>query len=615
MNNSRRNATKTRARQARTFVMALLGIMIAVFFRVQVFGSAEWSLQSESNRLRPMTLPAPRGAIRDRVGRPLADNVSGYSLSILSANRDSMMSTLTRIREHMEIEEARFNHVADQIRSGSVRPILVNVDASFDAVAALQERRSIFPRVLIETRPKRRYPSGELGAHIVGRVGEINQEELDSPEFEGAQPGLVVGRSGLEWQYESTLQGEAGVRYVEVDATGRIVGARRGFRRVEEIPGLDLDLYLDLDLMHWIHDIFPEGMAGAVVALEVETGGILALYSAPSYDPNVFAGVVDQRAWNRYTQDPTSPLFNRSISAKYPPGSPMKLVTALVALEAGVISPTERMPVPCNGGYQYGGRYWRCWNARGHGSLDLADAIKHSCNVYFYQVGVGIGLQRMLDRVNSMGFGSRCGIDLPSEAAGTYPDGLDFWVRRYGYSPREGEVLNLAIGQGPIEQTPLMVAQYFLAIARDGSAPAPSLNRDAPPREGFRLDIPEESLAAVREGLRRVTQQGGTAYLSSLEHFDLLGKTGTAQSVEGRPDHAWFAALAGPRGQRPEIVVVAIVEFGGGGSSVAAPVVAKAADFYLRGEHGIPRDTIQTLRDYIFAGRNTAWSRPQGPGP
>ena len=599
-----------RARRARVIVMALLGLLVAVFFRAQVYRSSDWRLQADSNRLRPLTLPAPRGTIRDRAGRPLADNIPGYSVSILSASPDSMMSSLNRVREHLEIGERRLASALQQIEDRSPRPILLSVDASFDAVAALEERSAVFPRLLIETRPKRRYPAGEVGAHIVGSVGEINQQELESEQFEDAQPGLIVGRSGIEWQYESILQGGPGVRYVEVDATGRIVGSHRGFRRVEEEPGGDLDLHLDLDLMEWIHHIFPEGMAGSVVALDVETGGILALYAAPSYDPNVFAGVVDQEEWLRLINDSTSPLFNRAITAKYPPGSPMKLVTALIGLEAGVIRPEDRMPVACSGGYNYGGRRWGCWREEGHGSLDLADAIKNSCNVYFYQVALRIGFHRMLERVNQMGFGGTCGVDLPGEATGTYPEGPEFWVRRYGYSPREGEVLNLAIGQGPIAQTPLMVAQYFLAIARDGSAPSPALYRDAPATEGFRFEVPPEHLEVIREGLRRVTQQGGTAYLSSLEHFDLMGKTGTAQSVEGRDNHAWFGAIAGPRGGSPEIVVVALVEFGGGGSAVAAPLVAKTADFYLRGEHGIPRDTIQTLGEYYQVGRNTAWARP-----
>ncbi len=611
MNTYHYHQRRLRAVQARLVVTTLLGLLVAVFFRAQVHSSDDWSLQSESNRLRPLTLPAPRGTILDRAGRPLADNVPGYSVSILPAVPDSVLSTLERVRRFLEIGEEHYGRLREQARAGGAQPMLVSLDAPFDAVAAIEARRAIFPRVLIETRPKRRYPAGEVGAHVVGSVGEINRTELDSPEFEGAEPGLIVGRSGIEWQYESSLRGEAGVRYVEVDAAGRIVGSFRGSQRVDETPGQDLELHLDRDLMEWIHRIFPEGSDGAVVALEVATGGVLAMYSAPSYDPNVFAGVVDQEEWDRLNRDPRSPLFNRTISAKYPPGSPMKLITALVALEAGLITPDERMPVACGGGYFYGGRLWRCWDENGHGSLDLADAIKSSCNVYFYQVGLRVGLARMLDRVNEMGFGGRCGIDLPSEVAGTYPEGPEFWVRRYGYSPREGEVLNLAIGQGPIEQTPLMVAQYFLAVARDGSAPAPTLVRGAPAADGFRFDVSGEALEVVREGLRRVTQQGGTAYLSSLEHFDLLGKTGTAQSVEGRETHSWFGAIAGPRGGEPEIVVVAMVEFGGGGSEVAAPLVAKAADFYLRGVHGIPRDTIQTLREHLFAGRSTAgWTLP-----
>lgn len=608
MRTSEQHQRGIRARRARTVVVTLLGVLVAVFFRAQVYRASDWGLQAESNRLRPLTLPPPRGTIRDRAGRPLADNTPGYSVSILSASPDSMLSSLSRVREHLEIGASRLERALQQIEERSPRPILLSVDASFDAVAALEERSSAFPRLLIETRPKRRYPAGEVGAHIVGSVGEINQQELDSEQFEGAQPGLIVGRTGIEWQYESILRGQPGVRYVEVDASGRIVGSHRGFRRVEEQPGGDLDLHLDLDLMEWIHHIFPEGLGGAVVVLDVETGGVLALYATPSYDPNVFAGVVDQEEWRRLSQDSASPLFNRAITAKYPPGSPMKLVTALIGLETGVISPTDRMPVACNGGYYYGDRLWRCWDEDGHGSLDLIGAIGHSCNVYFYQVALRIGLQRMLERVNQMGFGGACGVDLPGEATGTYPDGPEYWVRRYGYRPREGEVLNLAIGQGPIAQTPLMVAQYLLAIARDGSAPSPVLYRDAPTTEGFRFEVSRENLEVIREGLRRVTQAGGTAYLSSLEHFEVLGKTGTAQSVEGRPNHSWFGAIVGPRGGAPEIVVVALVEYGGSGSLVAAPLVSKTADFYLRGEHGIPRDTIQTLREYFGAGRNTAWT-------
>ena len=601
--------------RARVVVVALLGVLIAVLFRFQVLKSSDWLLESQSNRLRPLTVPAPRGVIRDRVGRVLADNVPGYSVSIIHDQPDSMISTLSRLREHLELGDRRFEVLAAQARSGPPRPLLVSVDAPFDVVAALQERRSIFPRLLIESRPKRRYPAGRVGAHVIGYVGEINEAEVEAREGEGAEPGWIVGRSGVEAQYELTLQGKPGIRYVEVDAAGRIVGPFTGVRSVTEEPGEDLELNLDLELMQWIDHIFPEGMNGSVVALEVETGGVLALYSAPAYDPNVFAGVVDRSEWDRLVQDPESPLYHRAVMGKYPPGSPWKLATVAIALDLGVISPTERMPISCRGSYVFGNRSYRCWKPEGHGSLDLVGAIQHSCNVYFYQVGVRIGLARMLEVGNRMGFGEQCGIDLPNEARGNFPEGPEFWERRYGYQPREGEALNLAIGQGPNDQTPLKIAQFLVAIARDGSAPAPSLFRsetDDRIEASWRLEIPEEHLEHIREGIRRVTREGGTAYRSSLEHFDLLGKTGTAQSGGGRPDHAWFTGMASPYGEAPEIVVVALVEFGGSGSGVAAPLVAKTADFYLRGKYGIPRDTIQTLGEYQLAGRSTAWARRPG---
>ena len=605
-------AVRVLAVRARVVVVVLLGVLVAVLFRFQVLRSSDWLLESQSNRLRPLTVPAPRGVIRDRAGRVFAENVPGYSVSVIHDRPDSMISTLQRLREHLEFDDRRFEELADRARTGPPRPLLVSVDAPFDAVAALQERRSIFPRLLIESRPKRRYPVGRVGAHVIGYVGEINEAEVEAREAEGAEPGWIVGRSGVEARYESTLQGRPGMRYVEVDAAGRIVGSFEGVPGVAAEPGTDLQLNLDLELMEWIDRIFPEGMNGSVVALDVETGGVLALYSAPAFDPNVFAGVVDRSEWDRLVQDPESPLYHRAVMGKYPPGSLWKLATAAIALDLGVVTPSQRMPVSCRGSYVFGNRTYRCWKPEGHGSLDLAGAIQHSCNVYFYQLGVKIGLVRMLEVGNRMGFGEQCGIDLPTEAGGTFPEGPEYWERRFGYRAQEGEALNLAIGQGPNGQTPLKMAQFVLAIARDGSAPAPSVLHSAAAgaaEASWSLDIPWEHLEQVREGMRRVTREGGTAYLSSLEHFDLLGKTGTAQSGGGRPSHAWFTAIAGPHGEAPEIVVVALVEFGESGSGVAAPLVAKTADFYLRGQHGIPRDTIQTLGEHLVAGRNTAWAR------
>lgn len=603
--------SRARATTTRIAVLALLGLLAGVLFRYQVVASEAWLLEAQSNRLRKLAVPAPRGVIRDRAGRVLADNVPGYSIAIIPDRADSMVATLDRVRQHLDISDRRYRELARQSGARPTRPVLITLDAPFESVAALQERRSAFPRLLIESRPKRRYPAREVGAHAIGYVGEIDESELEARRDEGVAPGLIVGKVGLEAQYDRVLGGKPGTRYVEVDAQGRIVGAFSGVRGTASEPGGDLDLHLDLELMEWIHRIFPEGKKGSVVMLDVPTGGVLALYSAPAFDPNVFAGVVDRGDWERYVRDRDSPLYHRAVRGKYPPGSQWKLATAAMALELGVVNPTERMPVSCRGSFVFGNRAYRCWKEEGHGSLQLAEAIQHSCNVYFYQLGARIGLSRTLEIGNRMGFGTRCGIDLPQDAGGTFPEDIGFWERRFGYEPREGEAISLSIGQGPNDQTPLKMAQFLLAIARDGSAPPPVLRRmgaDETPGDAWRLHIPRPHLEQIREGMRRVMSPGGTAYASSIEHFDLLGKTGTAQSGGDRPTHAWFSAIAGPHGAPPEVVAVALVEFGGGGSEVAAPLVAKAVDFYLRGEHGIRRDTIQTLREHLQAGRSIGWA-------
>ncbi|MDH3223474.1 MAG: penicillin-binding transpeptidase domain-containing protein, partial [Gemmatimonadota bacterium] len=360
---------RRKAVRARFLVSVVLGILLVSLFRAQVLRSQDWALQSESNRLRSLVEPAPRGIIRDRQGRVVADNVPGYSVSILPADPDSMIATLVRLSAHLEISEARRRIVEEAARARSGRPVLLSVSVPFDAVSAIEERRTGFPNVLIDTRPRRRYPSGPVAAHVVGYVGEINEDELDSEAFEGAEPGTIVGRAGIENQYEALLQGQAGARYVEVDARGRIVGSFLGQPSALARPGMDIDLNIDLDLMEWIHKIFPDTMSGSVVALDVETGGVLALYSAPTYDPNLFTGVLDPEVWEGLTQDPRSPLLNRALMGKYPPGSPWKLATAAIALELGVIQPQETMPIACEGSLRFGNRVFRCWDPRGHGSV------------------------------------------------------------------------------------------------------------------------------------------------------------------------------------------------------------------------------------------------------
>jgi penicillin-binding protein 2 len=598
----------------------LVALLLGAFFRIQVLGSSVWALRADSNRLRQLPVPAPRGTIYDRNEDILADNAPGYAVTLLPGPPDSIQATLGRLAPHMDLSPARIDRLLEDLRRYG-RELVVDADADFAVVSALEERRSEFPDVFVEMRPRRRYLAGPAAAHLLGYVGEITASELESDAFpdERYEQGMTVGKTGLEREYEGRLQGDQGLRYVEVDARGRIVGDFSGLTDRVARRGEELRLNIDLELQKWIHGIFPDSMRGAVVALDPADGSVLALYSAPAFDPNDFVGGIDVDLWNDLNTDEGKPLFNRAVMGLYAPASTWKLAAAGIALDLGAVDPEEVMPIPCEGAWYWGGRLRRCHDPEGHGYNNLTQAIGNSCNIYFYQLGLRVSLQRMLDRATEIGFSRRCGIDLPQESQGVFPTEKAYWNRVWGYTPQEGEVLNLAIGQGPNSQTPLKMAQFYVALARDGSAPAPALAKGIELGESWSLNLAPEHLASLREGLRTVTAPGGTAHFGgTLEHWEVLGKTGSGQnpqSLQGLAEaDAWFAGMVGPFGAPPEIVVVALVEFGASGSRVAAPLVSKTADFYLRKKHGIPIDTIQTLGEHLMTRGWPAWYRERFGG-
>jgi penicillin-binding protein 2 len=529
---------------------------------------------------------------------------------VLRESRESTRQSLERLRPYLGLSDERIEILMGQYQRWE--PLVVEIDTDFEVVSILEERSEDFPGIEIEMRPKRRYIGGRAMSHVLGYVNEITAEELAEPRFSEYEPGLLIGKVGIERQYEERLQGRQGVRNIEVDALGRIVGSLAGIDRDAGDPGEDIHLTLDLELMEWIHSIFPDSLSGAVVALDPTDGGVLALYSNPTFDPNAFVSGLTPEEWAVLESDPETPLFNRAVTGTYPPGSTWKLAAAAIALDRGAVGPREFMPEPCTGGIFIGEDYRRCWDPEGHGYLDLAGAIANSCNVYFYQLGLKIGLDPLLEDGIRMGFAQQTGIDLPQESSGTFPEGRQYWDSVFGYTPQENEVLNLAIGQGPNDQTVVKIAQLYLALATDGSAPTPHLIENPDPTLGWSLpNMTRESMEVLREGMRGVTSPGGTAYFgTALEHWEVLGKTGTSQNPQDtlRP-HAWFAGMAGPWGKDPEIVVVALVEFGESGSGMAAPLMAKTADFYLRRKHGLPIDTVQTLREHFEAGRPAPWAR------
>ena len=568
-----------RLRLTRTVVLGAAAALVLVFFRTQILDHSKYQLQSETNRLRPIPLPAPRGIITDRNGKILAENLTGYTVSLLPADEDSLRATLRRIAPIVKLDNLAVERLLIRYRRTPYLPVSVLPNATFEVVSALEERRLIFPGLLIQPEPKRHYPDSSLVAHLVGYVGELTETERAQRRFAAVRLGGLLGKGGLERQYDDSLRGADGVRFVEVSALGHVVREGGTASRLPPVPGRAVHTTIDLELQRYIAQIFPAGQRGAVLALNPNTGEILALYSAPGFDPNAFVGGVDPDYWRRLSVSEAHPLFDRTIQARYPPGSTWKLAMAAMALRRGVVTLRSRMPIPCRGGLQYGNRFFRCWSAQGHGDLVLADAIAQSCDVYFYQLGLKLGLTSLFEDATGLGFRSRTGIDLPGEITSEFPSGTDYYDRVYG--PRRwtsAVTLNLAIGQGENAQTLVNMVRFYQMLASDGRARSLYLVHPSSSGPTPSLGLSPEHLAGLRQAMTWVVQRGtarGAGRFGGT--IEIAGKTGTAQNPHG-PAHGWFIGFA--PAEKPEIVVGAIVEFAREGPYVA-PLVTRVIGHYL----------------------------------
>ncbi|MDH3427676.1 MAG: penicillin-binding protein 2 [Gemmatimonadota bacterium] len=583
---------RRRARGAAGLLWLAIGILLISFFRLQVIGRTEYRLRSEENRLRALTIPPARGSIVDRRGLLLAENVPGYSLSVLPGPVDSVRATLARLAPHVGLSAEEITDLVDQFRQRPTSSVIVRDDLDQDQVAAIEQRRPQFRTAVIEMHPRRRYPPGPPIAHVVGYVGEISEAELELPEFEGYEPGRSVGKGGLERQYEAEVGGTPGVHFVEVNARGSIVSEFGPRPSIPSVPGEDLRLSLDLTLQQLADSLFPDTMKGGVVAFDPRNGEVLLLYSHPTYDPNKFIGGISNADWALLRDDPDQPLLNRAAAALYPPGSTWKLLLASLALNDGLATMDTHMPSSCAGTLQYGTRTFRCWKDVGHGNLDLAGAIKESCNVFFYQLGMRLGLDRLLAGTDALGFNSRTGLDLPSEVRGQVPPTREWYDNRFG--PRgwtESVTLNLSIGQGEISQSLLGMAQFYAALAVGGAPPVPHLRRsevlDAR-RAPWSLELSAIHRQELVEALVAVVNDPkGTAFPYRPSEYVVAGKTGTAQNPHGEP-HSWFVGF-GPVDD-PRIVIAAIVENGhpDNTTSLAVPLAMRLMQEYLRAEGVAP---------------------------
>jgi penicillin-binding protein 2 len=575
-------------------IVAAVLVLTFGFWNHQMVESSYYAQKAEANQIRQVPLIAQRGRIYDRNGNVLADNRPSYNIVLIRENSPhTVEQTVGMLSPGIDLSVPELLDRVDRRRRQALyRPIVLKEDASMSDMAFVTAHRYELPEITVEFQPKRRYPDLEIAAHAIGYVGEITENELMTPDFLDYHSGDQVGKSGLERQYDAVLRGKDGFRRVIVDSVGREVGE---LYAEPPVPGNDLHTTLDLDLQLAAEKEIGD-RTGVAVAMDPNTGEILAMVSKPAFDPNLFATRISQTDWSGLLNDPRKPLQNRAIQNHYSPGSVFKVFMAAAGLEAEVISPLQTLF--CPGHATFYGHTFGCHG--NHGTVGLHEAIVSSCNVFFYNVGKDLGIEKISHYATQMGMGRKTGIDLPNESAGLIPS-TEWKQRVLKTSWYAGETISVSIGQGYVSVTPLQATWAMGGLATGGRLRQPHLvNPDGVRKLGFnvadlkQLDYPihQSTVDIISKGMWGVVNEGGTATVARIEGFDVAGKTGTAQVVgngaglKGKEyeDHAWFVGFAPYR--NPEIVVGAFIENGGFGGVAAAPVARAVMDTYYKKKMG-----------------------------
>jgi penicillin-binding protein 2 len=579
-------------------------VLVARLWYLQVVRGGDLHQQAQNNRIRIRRMRALRGLIYDRHQRLLADNHPGFNLSLIPEEVHNIESLAAAIHEHIPdlVAAAIINRYREVPRHLHYKPIKLKNNLDRDELARLAAHQAGLPGILIEIEPLRTYPYDNACAHVLGYLGYINETELAQPAYASYYPDDLVGRTGVEAVYEEVLRGIDGTRQVEVNAMGREV---RSHVMAAPKAGSNLILTIDIDLQRQATELLA-GQTGAIVALDPRTGDVLAMASSPTFSNNLFATRISRKDWQHLQSNPLHPLQNRALQGTYPPGSTFKSIVAAAALEDGVV--TDRTTFFCNGIHRLGDGIFRCWNKYGHGTVDLGRSLKESCDVYYYNLGERIPIDRIAHYAAMFGLGKETGIDLPQECPGLVP--TSSWKLKHIHQQwYGGETLSVAIGQGYLTATPLQMAAAYVPIANGGTWFRPRLVREIiAPEAGKRaeilphprtLKIDPQHLEKIRRALWRVVNEPrGTAYTLGQQYPDveMAGKTGTAQVVRMRHDkqtdadeiprqyrdHAWFVGFAPYR--EPRIVVAALVEHGGHGGSAAGPLVGELIARHLAAE-------------------------------
>ena len=583
--------------------IALLQYVIAVSFlgllsgywRLQIGQRQQYMDQAERNRIRNLPVIAPRGRILDREGRVLADNFPAFSVLLMRESSATLApERVAGVARGLQLDPVELQHLMERTaKLPRFQPVLLKQSATLEDIAFVESHRLEYPELDLIQVQQRLYPKHDVAAALLGYVGEVTEEMIAKPGS-SYRPGDVVGKFGIEGEYNQVLSGRDGMRRVVVNSRGQEMGS---LTTINALPGNDLRLTLDLDLQ-MAAEVSLGDRAGAVVALNPRTGEVLAMVSHPSFDPNDFAKRIDPTEWNRLTNDPLKPLMNKAIQAQLAPGSVFKVVTATAALETGTIKPD--FTLHCAGAVTIYDHLYHDWvweKHRGHGTVDLHRAIRESCDVYFYTLGKMLGIEKLDYFANRLGLGERTGIDLPAEGSGLMPS--PGWVQRaFKRKWWAGETISVAIGQGAVSVTPLQLAYMIGGIASGGFFPRPHLafrdqlrvlGVDPPDKPGRDLPLSDETVAALKSGMWSVVNEGGgTGTAARCPGIEIAGKTGTAQVVSSELQefakkaefntNAWFVGYAPP--DKPEIVVAALV-MQGGHSAVAVPIARDVIKAYF----------------------------------
>lgn len=558
--------------------LSLFLILFARFAQLQIYNWDKYFRESERNRIREIITEPPRGLILDRNGEVLVDNRPAYSVSVVPyeiLKSDTSLYLLSSIIHQEPIELIK---KIKRAKGGNFTPVKLKRQVGFRALSEIEEHRLDLPGVLYRIESKRLYPAGVRASHLFGYLGEITFEELLEKKDQEYRMGDLVGKQGIELQYEKYLRGESGVQYVEVDALGREVRDLPELAGKSPVPGKNLYLTIEAEIQRYLEREMAD-KRGAAVVLDPRNGEVLALVSKPDYNPEIFSNPLTPEIWNHLINQEDHPLYNRACQSVYPPGSTFKLVLAAAGLETGIIDPTRK--IVCSGYYRLGRRNFDCWKKGGHGEVNFAEAVEQSCNVYFYTMSLEVGLDNWSKFSNLFHFGKLTHLDLPNESAGLVPN-KEFFDNRYGEKGwTKGLILNLAVGQGDLLVTPLQMAYFTMIIANEGLAFKPHLVKKIEDPisgdiiqteiESFKVKgISQDTYRKIKHGMYLVVNgPHGTGKAARIPEIEVCGKTGTAENPHGK-DHAWFIGFA-PM-ENPVVAFSILVENGGSGGAVAAPI-------------------------------------------